>query len=80
MAGRPTAKEEQRHTAARSLPFSQPQLFPTVPIPPTTASPSLAGFLLPELPPLHGAAQPQTPSPAHHWKAFWGHGEPTAEG
>lgn len=63
------AKAEPRHTAAPPSPF--PQLFPTAPSPPTTVSPSLAAFLLPDLP---------SPSPAHCWKMSGGHREPTGEG
>lgn len=67
-AGRRMAKEEPKHTAARSLPFPQP--FPAVPSPSTTVSPSLAASL----------AQPCPPSSAHCWKAFGGHGELPGEG
>lgn len=64
MAGRSMAKEEPRHTAARSLPFPQPQLFPAAPSPSTTVSPSLAGFLLPEVPPLPQGSTAPGPLPS----------------
>lgn len=65
MAGRSTAKEEPRHTAARSSPFPRPQLFPAAPSSLTTISPSLAGFLLPErrLSPRGSTALGPLPSP-----------------
>lgn len=73
-AGRSMAEEEPRHTAARSLPFSRPRLFPAAPSLSTTVSPSSAGFLFPKLPPpLQGSAAPG-PLP----RDFWGAGTPSA--